>query len=101
MRAAFPAEVANPVKQAGRTRFLGTQQSLALMNSEYYYPHTSDRQSRDNWAADGGLDMRERARLKAHEILRSHKPDPIPAEIDTAIRERFEILLPPDFGYSE
>jgi trimethylamine--corrinoid protein Co-methyltransferase len=79
----------------GEGHFLGTQQSLTLMNSEYYYPHTSDRQSRDNWAADGGLDMRERAQLKAREILRSHKPDPIPAEVDAAIRERFEILLPP------
>ncbi|MGD8403432.1 MAG: trimethylamine methyltransferase family protein [Anaerolineales bacterium] len=79
----------------GEGHFLGTQQSLTFMNSEYYYPHTSDRQSRDNWAADGGLDMRERACIKAREILRSHRPEPIPAEIDAAIRERFEILLPP------
>ena len=78
----------------GEGHFLGTQQSLTLMNSEYYYPHTSDRQSRDNWDADGGLDMRERARLRAREILRSHQPEPIPAEVDAAIRERFEILLP-------
>jgi trimethylamine--corrinoid protein Co-methyltransferase len=83
----------------GEGHFLGTQQSLTLMNSEYYYPHTSDRQRRDNWAADGGLDMRERARLKAKEILHSHRPEPIPAEINAAIRERFEILLPPNFEY--
>ena len=82
----------------GEDHFLGTQQSLTLMNSEYYYPHTSDRQSRDNWAADGGLDMRERARMKAREILRLHRPEPIPAEIDAAIRERFEILLPPNLN---
>jgi trimethylamine--corrinoid protein Co-methyltransferase len=83
----------------GEGHFLGTQQSLTLMNSEYYYPHTSDRQSRDNWAADGGLDMRERARLKAKEILRSHRPTPIPTEIDAAIRERFEILLPEEYSH--
>jgi trimethylamine--corrinoid protein Co-methyltransferase len=82
----------------GEGHFLGTQQSLAFMNSEYYYPHTGDRQSRDNWSEDGGLDMRERARLKAREILRSHKPEPIPAEVDAAIRERFEILLPPNLN---
>ena len=78
----------------GEGHYLGTQQSLELMTSEYFYPRTSDRQRRDNWEADGGLDMRERARLKAKEILRTHHPEPIPAEIDAAIRERFEILLP-------
>jgi len=82
----------------GEGHFLGTQQSLTLMNSEYYYPHTSDRQSRDNWEEDGGLDMRERARVKAREILRSHRSEPIPAEVDAAIRERFEILLPPNLN---
>jgi len=82
----------------GEGHFLGTQQSLTLMNSEYYYPHTSDRQSRDNWSTDGGLDMRERARLKAREILRTHRPEPIPAEVDAIIRERFEILLPPNLS---
>lgn len=78
----------------GEGHYLGTQQSLELMNSEYYYPHTSDRQSRDNWEDDGGLDMRERSRRKAREILSAHRPEPIPAEVDAAIRERFEILLP-------
>ncbi len=78
----------------GEGHFLGTQQSLELMTSEYFYPRTSDRQRRDNWEEDGSLDMRERARLKAKEILRTHHPEPIPPEIDAAIRERFEILLP-------
>jgi len=83
----------------GEGHFLGTQQSLTLMNSEYYYPHTSDRQRRDNWEADGGLDMRERARRKAKEILRTHRPRPIPTEIDAAIRERFVILLPEEYSH--
>jgi trimethylamine--corrinoid protein Co-methyltransferase len=85
----------------GEGHFLGTQQSLELMTSEYFYPRTSDRQRRDSWEADGGLDMRERARLKAKEILRTHHPESIPKEIDAAIRERFEILLPPRFGYTQ
>ena len=80
----------------GEGHFLGTQQSLNLMNSEYYYPHTGDRQRREDWELAGGLDMRERAREKAHHILKTHHPQPIPAEIDAQIRERFEILLPPE-----
>jgi trimethylamine:corrinoid methyltransferase-like protein len=67
------------------------------MNSEYYYPHTGDRQRRDDWENDGGLDMRQRARQRAREILNIHRPEPISAEIDTAIRERFKILLPEGF----
>ncbi len=78
----------------GEGHYLGTQQSLEMMNSEYYYPHTGDRQNRDLWEMAGALDMRERARQQAKEILHSHQPEPIPPEIDAAIRERFEILLP-------
>ncbi|MFQ5400601.1 MAG: trimethylamine methyltransferase family protein [Anaerolineae bacterium] len=78
----------------GEGHYLGTQQSLDLMHSEYYYPHTGDRQRRADWAADGSLDMRERARRKASQILKTHHPTPIPPEIDTAVRDRFNILLP-------
>jgi trimethylamine--corrinoid protein Co-methyltransferase len=78
----------------GEGHYLGTQQSLDLMTTEYFYPHSTDRQSRENWEADGGLDMRERARQRAKHILQSHHPTPIAPEVDAAIRERFEIVLP-------
>ncbi len=78
----------------GDGHFLGTQQSLELMHTEFYYPHTADRQSRDNWQADGGLDMREAARRKAKRLLKTHRPSPLLAEVDAAVRERFNILLP-------
>ncbi len=82
----------------GPGHYLGTQQSLTLMNTEYYYPHTGDRQTRDDWEAQGSLDMRERARQKARHILKTHEPMLIPDEIDAAIRERFEIVLPPELA---
>lgn len=79
----------------GEGHFLGTEQSLNLMNTEYYYPHTGDRRRRADWEADGALDMWEQARRKARHILKTHKPTPIPQEIDAEIRKRFDILLPP------
>lgn len=82
----------------GEGHYLGTDQSLQLMHSEYYYPHTGDRRSRADWELDGSLDMRERARRKAREILKTHQPAPLPPGVDEAIRERFEILLPPGRG---
>lgn len=80
----------------GEGHFLGTRQSLELMHTEYYYPHTADRRRREDWEAAGGLDMWERARQRARDILATHRPDPIPPEVDAAIRRRFEILLPPE-----
>jgi len=92
-------EVIDQVCRAGGAgHYLGTQQSLSLMNTEYYYPHTGDRQRRDDWEANGGLDMRERARRKAKEILKTHRPASIPADVDATIRGRFEILLSPELA---
>ncbi len=79
----------------GEGHFLGTAQSLALMNTEYYYPHTADRKRRQEWEEAGSLDMREVARRKARKILATHRPEAISAEIDAAICERFQIVLPP------
>ena len=79
----------------GEGHFLGTPQSLALMNTEYYYPHTADRKRRQEWEEAGSLDMREVARRKAREILATHKPEPISAAVDAAIRQRFPIVLSP------
>lgn len=79
---------------AGEGHYLGTPQSLALMHTEYQYPHTADRQTRDRWEAAGGLTMREAARQRACEILASHRCLPVPPEVDEAIRARFNILLP-------
>lgn len=79
----------------GEGHFLGSAQSLALMNTEYYYPHTADRRSRAAWEEAGALDMREVARQKARTILATHQPKPIPAAIDAAIRARWSIVLPP------
>jgi trimethylamine---corrinoid protein Co-methyltransferase len=78
----------------GEGHFLGTQQSLALMNSEYYYPHTGDRQRREDWEEAGSLDVRQRARQRAKEILRTHQPVGLDTAVDAALRQRFQIVLP-------
>ncbi|MFQ5408384.1 MAG: trimethylamine methyltransferase family protein, partial [Anaerolineales bacterium] len=78
----------------GEGHYLGHDQTLTLMNSEYYYPHTGDRRTRRDWELGGSLDMRERARLKARELLATVWPDHISEQLDQAIRAEFEILLP-------
>lgn len=77
----------------GPGHYLGTDQSLELMLSEYYYPHTGDRQQREDWELAGSLDMRQVARKQAREILATHRPLPLPADVDQEIRRQFNILL--------
>lgn len=91
-------DVIDQVCRGGEGHYLGTAQSLALMNTEYYYPHTADRQRREDWEAAGSLDMWAKARQKARHILDTHHPQPLPPEIDAAIRQQFEILLPPELA---
>jgi trimethylamine--corrinoid protein Co-methyltransferase len=78
----------------GEGHYLGEAQTLELMMSEYYYPHTADRTTRSDWEAGGGLDMRDVARRKARERLRSEFPKVLSKKVDEEIRAAFDILLP-------
>ena len=73
--------------------YLVTDQSVALMRSEFTYPHTADRLSRLDWESAGALDMRERARQRARDILATHQPQRLDPAVDEAIQARFDILL--------
>jgi len=89
------------VCKGGEGHFLGERQTLELATTEYYYPHTGDRQSRGNWQADGRPNMAARARRTARQILETHQPQPISREVDRAIRERFKIFLSPELANLE
>lgn len=78
----------------GEGHYLGHRQTLALMQSEYVYPHTADRTNRANWEEAGSWDMREIARHKARQILQSHFPTLLTPELDGRIRDSFPIRLP-------
>ena len=78
----------------GEGHFLGHPQTLSRMNQEYLYPHTADRRTRADWEEAGGLDMRERARRRARELLNSEWPAHLSREVDDQIRAEFDIRLP-------
>ena len=80
----------------GPGHFLGSEQTLAVMESEYIYPSIGDRLSPDDWKDAGSTDMWERAKLRVRELLSSHYPEYIDPERDAAIRERFNILIDPE-----
>ncbi len=78
----------------GEGHFLGHPQTLSHMNSEYLYPHSADRNTRDNWESAGALDMRDRARQRARELLTTQWPAHLADETDARLRAEFDILLP-------
>jgi trimethylamine--corrinoid protein Co-methyltransferase len=92
--AALSVDVIHEVCTEGPGHYLGHAQTLELMTSEYYYPHTTDRETRARWEAAGSLDMRERARRRAKERLETHFPALISDEVDRQIRDEFDIRLP-------
>jgi trimethylamine---corrinoid protein Co-methyltransferase len=77
----------------GPGHFLGSDQTLQLMQTEYLYPGVADRRSPNDWAERGSLDVLQRAAEKVREILASHYPSHIPEAVDAAIRARFPVRL--------
>jgi trimethylamine--corrinoid protein Co-methyltransferase len=81
---------------AGVGHFLGSDQTLAIMETEYLYPEVSDRRAPSDWEEGGSTDIRERAEVRVREILSDHYPAYIDEKLDEEIRRRFPILLNKD-----
>jgi trimethylamine--corrinoid protein Co-methyltransferase len=77
----------------GPGHYLGSEQTLRLMQSEYLYPAVGDRRSPNEWAEQGSSDVITRAARKVQEILSCHYPAHIPEVIDASIRARFPVRL--------
>jgi trimethylamine---corrinoid protein Co-methyltransferase len=78
----------------GPGHFLGSDQTLQLMQTEYLYPEVGDRRSPNDWAERGSLDVLQRAAEKARDILARHYPAHIAESVDAAIRRDFPVRLP-------
>ncbi|HEX9447268.1 MAG TPA: trimethylamine methyltransferase family protein, partial [Dongiaceae bacterium] len=78
----------------GPGHYLGSDQTLRLMQREYIYPEIGDRKSPNEWAEQGATSIVQRAVKKTATILKSHHPHPIPRAVDEAIRAKLPIRLP-------
>ena len=76
----------------GDGHFLGSQHTYAAMERDYFYPSLADRVEPRTWAANGAQDAWSRARLRAQEILNSHRPTYLTDAQDSEIRAQFNIL---------
>jgi len=81
---------------SGTGHYLGSDETLAVMQSEYIYPDFSDRTSPVVWEQAGKPVLIERAVEARDEILANYFPKHISNEIDQQIREQFPIALTPE-----
>ena len=82
----------------GPGHYLGHAQTLGLMQSEYIYPALGDRTSPKEWAEVGKPDLIEAATIRKEAILSKPSSAAFPSDLDTRIRERFNIHLPPQIS---
>jgi len=87
-------EAIRQVCREGPGHFLGHDQTLGLMETEYVYPEVGDRTSPKEWAEQGSSTILDRAKARTRSLLDGHFPRHIADEIDDQIRARFDIKLP-------
>ncbi len=80
---------------AGAGHFLGAEQTLHLMRSEFQYPGLADRTTPGEWEERGHRTIYEQAHERVVDVLGSHYPVYLDPAVDARIRERFPIRLDP------
>jgi trimethylamine--corrinoid protein Co-methyltransferase len=78
----------------GPGHYLGAEQTLRIMQSEYLYPAIGDRLSSKEWKEVGKPAIYDVAHKKVREVLDNHFPTHIPEEMDANIRTYLDIRLP-------
>ena len=78
----------------GPGHYLGHDQTLSLMQTEYVYPAIGNRMSPKEWNEAGKPDIVETAIAKKQELLKNFFPRHIPNSVDARIRRGFGIRLP-------
>ena len=76
----------------GPGHFLGGAHTIAAMERDYFYPTHADRDEPRTWAEAGARDAWATANTHARNLLKSHNPEYLTADQDSAIRAAFKIL---------
>jgi trimethylamine--corrinoid protein Co-methyltransferase len=87
---AVSMEVIRQTCLGGPGHYLGSAQTLQLMQTDYVYPVVADRMSPKEWNEVGRPDLLDRAMKRKARLLEEWQPVIDPAT-DRAIRERFRI----------
>ncbi len=91
-------EVIRDVCLNGPGHFLGNDQTLSKMQSDYVYPVIGDRSSPKEWLEKGSSEASERASQYVKDILKNHFPSHLSQNMDEHIRSKLPIKLDPIFN---
>ena len=78
---------------SGPGHYLGHNQTINLMQTEYVYPAIADRSSPKEWEELGKPNLLEVARQRKEDILANPHSSHISDALDAELRARFKILL--------
>ncbi len=67
--------------------FLTEKHTFKHFRNEVWYPRLLDRQMYHKWVEQGSLTLSQRLNLKTRELLDSHAPEPLPADVEQSLRE--------------
>ena len=79
---------------SGDGHYLGHEQTLQLMRTEYVYPGVGDRTSVAEWLEAGEPSVWDRAHARVADIVAAGRPGHLSRASEQSIRERFDIRLP-------
>ena len=77
----------------GPGHYLGHNQTISIMETEYDYPKIANRQTPADWKQEGAKDIWERASERAKRVLAEHNPKYIDSKTDSIIRSNYDIKL--------
>ena len=77
----------------GPGHYLGSDQTLSLMQTEYIYPVLADRSSPKEWQEKDRPELIEQAVARKEALIAAPTPAELPSEVDAQIRQRFKIHL--------
>jgi trimethylamine--corrinoid protein Co-methyltransferase len=86
-------QVMKDICMGGPGHYLGHDQTINLMQTEYVYPAIADRSSPKEWEELGKPNLLEVARQRKEDILENSHPSHISDALDAELRARFRILL--------
>ena len=86
-------QVMKDVCMGGPGHYLGHDQTIGLMQTEYVYPALSDRSSPKEWEELGKPNLVVEAVKRKQKILTDFNPQHISPELDAKLRSSYEILL--------
>jgi trimethylamine:corrinoid methyltransferase-like protein len=65
---------------------MSSGQTLARFR-DFWYPGLIDRRRRPEWLERGGTTLAQRLNARVREIIREHRPEPLPAPVLARIKE--------------